>query len=213
MAAAGLALGTSVHARNYWILLPGLVIFGVGLALVLMVNDPVCLDTLPEQSHGQASGVSATVEQFGGAVGISVLYLLFHATYVSRLHGNINASPSKDLTSAQYAQLRDDIVAAEQTGLRPTSSDPRFAGYLRSALDASNWGYTAAFFATSLLAIGGLLAVWRLVRAPSARSSPPPLDVESDQVHPRPTERHRRTGPGRKSGRDGPEAHDRARLA
>lgn len=142
-----------------------------------------------------------------------MLYLLFHAAYVSRLHGNINGSPLKDLTSAQYAQLRDDIVAAEQTGLRPASFDARFVGYLHSALDASNWGYTAAFFATSLLAIVGLLAVWRLVRAPSAPSSPPPLDAASDHLHPAALSAPRRTGSGRKSGRGGPEAHHRARFA
>ena len=169
LAAAGVALAVGVQADNYWVLFPGLVLFGVGLALVLTVNDPVSLDTLPEPTHGQASGVSATAEQFGGAVGISVLYLLFHATYVSRLHTNIDASPLADLTGAQYAQLKADLIAAEQTGLHPASFDPSLVGYLKSTLDASNWGFAAAFLAASVLSVVGLLVVWRMVRSPATR--------------------------------------------
>ncbi len=60
-----------------------------------------------------------------------------------------------------------DIVAAEQTGLRPSSFDPHFVSYLRSVRDASNWGFSAAFLATSILAILGMIIVWRLVRRPS----------------------------------------------
>jgi hypothetical protein len=152
---------------------------------VLTVNDPVYLDTLPEQAHGEASGVSATAEKFGGAIGISILYLLFHATYVSRLHANIDASPLADLTGPQYSQLRDDIVASEQTGLHPASFDPRFVDYLRSTLNAANWGFAAAFLATSILSVVGLLVVSRLVRIPRA-SAPAagdaPLPAADDPV-------------------------------
>jgi EmrB/QacA subfamily drug resistance transporter len=186
LAAAGLVLGAAVHGNDYWILLPGLMAYGVGLALVLTVNDPVCLDTLPEPTHGEASGVSATAEQFGGAVGISALYLLFHATYVSRLHANINASTSKNLTNAQYQQLKADIIAAEQTGLRQSSFDPRFVAYLKSTLDASNWGFTAAFLATSVLAIAGLLVAWRLVRKPASLDQPTVSENEDIDVLPTP---------------------------
>ena len=161
---AALLLAVGVHANNYWVLLPGLLTYGVGLALVLTLNDPVSLDTVPEESHGQASGVSATAEQFGGAVGIAVLYLVLHTTYVSRLKANIDASPLTDLTDAQYAALRDDIVAAEQTGLRPQSFDPSFVEYLQSALNASAWGMSAAFGVTALLGVAGVAVVWRLVR-------------------------------------------------
>jgi hypothetical protein len=45
--------------------------------------------------------------------------------------------------------------------------DPHFVSYLRSVRDASNWGFSAAFLATSILAILGMIIVWRLVRRPS----------------------------------------------
>ena len=60
--------------------------YGGGLAVVLTVNDPVSLSDVPEAQHGQAAGVSATAERFGGALGIALLYLVFHTTYVAQLH-------------------------------------------------------------------------------------------------------------------------------
>ena len=72
--------------KAQWVLnasLPGLLLYGGGLAIVLTVNDPVSLSDVPEAAEGQAAGVSATAEQFGGALGIAVLYLIFHTTYVA----------------------------------------------------------------------------------------------------------------------------------
>src|SRR5690606_21353863 len=117
-------------------LIPGLLLYGVGLAIVLTVNDPVSLDSVPQAQHGQVSGVSATAEQFGGALGIAAFYLVFHVTYVHQLHTLIDASSLADLTDAQYQKLRDDIEAAEQTGLNPTTFDSEFTDYLQIAFDA-----------------------------------------------------------------------------
>ena len=75
--------GTS--AGTYLAVLPGLILFGTGLAFVLTVNDPVGLDSLPDSEDGEASGVSATAEQAGGAFDIAALYALFHSVYLLSL--------------------------------------------------------------------------------------------------------------------------------
>lgn len=168
MILAGVVLGVGVHVNTYWGVLPGLLIFGVGLALVLTVNDPVTLDSLPDRSHGQASGVSATAEQFGGAIGISLFYLLFHVVYLHALVTGVDASSLANLTPEQGAKLRDDILAAEQTGLNAHTFDPRFIPYLTVTRTASNWGFSMAFLLTVIIAAVGLVAVWRLV----GRASP-----------------------------------------
>jgi hypothetical protein len=59
------------------------------------------LDTVPESDHGQASGVSATAEQFGGAVGIAGLYLIFHASYLNRLNSDIARSALPQMTRSR----------------------------------------------------------------------------------------------------------------
>src|SRR6185312_8347426 len=37
---------------NYWLILPGLLLYGGGLAIVLTVNDPVSLSDVPEAARG-----------------------------------------------------------------------------------------------------------------------------------------------------------------
>ncbi len=138
---------------------------------MLTVNDPVTLDSVPESENGQASGVSATAEQAGGAVGIAVLYSLFHTVYVNRLHHLIDTGPLKDLTDKQYAALRAALQAAEQTGLNSKHFDPSLTLYLHPAYKASDRGYSAAFLAVSVIALLGAVVSARLVRRPAPLAS------------------------------------------
>ncbi len=163
---AGLLLAVGVHADSYYWILPGLLVFGVGLAVILTVNDPVTLDTIPAADNGQASGVSATAEQFGGAIGIAALYLLFHATYVSNLNAIISRSPLPDATPRQLLELKNSLLRAEQTGLRASSFPPDVRKYLIAARTASDHGYAAAFVAVSVLAAIALVVMALLVRSP-----------------------------------------------
>ncbi|HVV66768.1 MAG TPA: MFS transporter [Candidatus Saccharimonadales bacterium] len=156
-------MAAAVFADNYVWLLPGLLLYGVGLALVLATNDPVTLDTLPDERHGEASGVSATAEQFGGAIGIAGLYLIFHTSYVDKLHELIRER-GLSMQISQLEHLRSTIIAAEQTGLKPDHIPAALASYLPAALSASDYGYAIAFVATSILSLIGLLAVLLLVR-------------------------------------------------
>jgi hypothetical protein len=90
LAVSGLLLAMGGFTGNYWLVLPGLLLYGGGLAVVLTVNDPVSLSDVPDAAQGQAAGVSATAEQFGGAFGIAAFYLAFHTTYVAQLHAVID---------------------------------------------------------------------------------------------------------------------------
>ncbi|MGE3141407.1 MAG: MFS transporter, partial [Thermoleophilia bacterium] len=71
LAVSGVLIAIGAETNDYWAVLPGLLVMGSGLALVLTTNDPVTIDMLPGRTHGQASGVSATAEQGGGAIGIA----------------------------------------------------------------------------------------------------------------------------------------------
>ena len=168
LAAAGVLLAFGAQMHNYWWVLPGLVVYGIGLAIVLTVNDPVSIDTVPEPDHGQASGVSATAEQGGGAVGIALLSAIFHATYLSRLYAEIDARGLPPLTEQTGDQLRDALTAAEQVGLHVDTFDPRVAEYIYATRAASDFGYSVTFLLTTVLALIGLAATAWLVRKPAA---------------------------------------------
>jgi MFS family permease len=171
LAVAGILLAFDAQTGSYPWLLPGLLAYGVGLAILLTVNDPVSIDTVPEPDHGQVSGVSATAEQGGGAIGIALLYAVFHSTYIAYLQANIAARGLPALNDDTSLQLRDALNAAEQVGLNPATFDPRVATYLDSARSASDFGYSVTFLATSLLALIGLVATAVLVRKPTDPST------------------------------------------
>ncbi len=170
--ASGLLLAWGVHSNAYLPVLPGLMLYGTGLALILTVNDPVSIDTVPASDHGQASGVSATAEQFGGAVGIAVLYLIFHATYLNQLQAKIAASPLSAMTRQQGQQFKNALAAAESTGLQPKSFNSSLAQYLLPARAASEYGYSAAFVAVSVLCLVALVLMILLIRKPPGPPEP-----------------------------------------
>lgn len=172
LALAGALIATGVDANDYASILPGLVVFGIALALVLTVNDPVSLDMVPDEEHGQASGVSATAEQFGGAMGIAGLYVAFHVAYLARLTGSISHSSLPDLSARQLLRFKDHLLAAEQTGLSAKHFDPRFIPYLPLARGASDHGYVVALLTVSVLAaLGALIALWLVRKPPGLVSS------------------------------------------
>lgn len=84
---------------------------------------------------------AATAEQFGGAIGIATLYLLFHATYLSDLERSVaRSSPAPDATAGQLIRLKDALQPAEQTGLRLNSFPADLVKYLIPARTASDHG-------------------------------------------------------------------------
>lgn len=171
LAISGVALAIGVGEDTYAAVLPGLLLYGIGLALVLTVNDPVSLDQVDADDQGQASGVSATAEQGGGAIGIAFLYALFHTAYIDRLDEIVNEARIPDLDPRTSELLARGLQEAEETGLRPDHFDPSVLQYLEPARDASDFGYAVAFVAVAILAIIGLVVSLRLVRRRSQQTA------------------------------------------
>jgi len=171
LALSGVLLAATVSTDSYLWLLPGLLAYGTGLAIVLTVNDPVTVDSIPDVDQGQASGVSATAEQGGGALGIAVLYALFHQTYLVRLYADMAAAPGPALDRDTLGRLKDVLLGEEQTGLNPKDFGDYVQSYLIPAKEASNVGYAVTFLAVTVLALIGAAAAWWLVRRPAQTPS------------------------------------------
>jgi EmrB/QacA subfamily drug resistance transporter len=71
---AALAGGTPISG---WSLVPGLVVAGAGLALLIIPLGNIAMSAIPAASGGAASGVLSTTQQLGGAVGIAVIGEIF----------------------------------------------------------------------------------------------------------------------------------------
>ncbi len=72
------ALVAGPQARSVALMLPVLLIQGCGLGLVMAPLASVVLAGLPTQHAGVASGVMATVQQVGNALGVALIGILFY---------------------------------------------------------------------------------------------------------------------------------------
>ena len=112
-------------------------------------------------------------QALGGALGIAVLYSVFHTTYVDQLTERVDASSLPKLTARSGTAVRDTLQSAEASGLKPSSLDRELLDYIVVAGEASNYGYRVTFIAVAVIAaVAGGLVAW-LVRKPAPRPSLP----------------------------------------
>lgn len=166
LGASGIAFALGVSEREYIYLLPGLVLQGIGLGMVLTVNDPTGLDSVPPEDQGQAAGVINTSEQLGGAVGIAMLSAILINTSVHRTNESL-AEKGIRPTPAQDSQWKEFILTIEQKGLGSIdiSSQPAAIKYaLNDVLSAHVAAYEAVFYSTAGIALLGALVSFLLVR-------------------------------------------------
>ena len=121
---------------------------------------------------------------------------------LNQIQSDIAHSPLPGLTPQQGEQFKNALAAAESTGLQPKSFNGSLEPYLLPARAASEYGYSAAFLAVSMLCLVALVLMIRLVRKPpdlaSATESATagnPLGLSQD-IHPR-------TGQGDRSSQKG----------
>lgn len=107
MMGAGLALLYAMlnhygSGMSPWAFIPGLLVVGAGMALIMSPMFSVALADIDAAHAGSASGVLNAVQQLGGAIGTALLGLVFFT------HLTSNAVPS---FSAQIPQLQQQLTA------------------------------------------------------------------------------------------------------
>ena len=112
--------------------IPGLVLQGIGLGVVLTVNDPTGLTAVSDDDQGAAAGMINTSEQLGGAIGIACCSPSSWAS--ARPAVRAARQRGIDPTPAQNEAGKEFIYEAEQVGLERAVEEWR--GSQRSA---SSW--------------------------------------------------------------------------
>jgi hypothetical protein len=72
-----LAAGHVGRSGSPWPVVPGLVVAGAGLALLVVPLVNVVLAAVPAEVAGGASGLFSTAQQLGGALGVAVFGTVF----------------------------------------------------------------------------------------------------------------------------------------
>jgi MFS family permease len=170
LAASGVALSVAADDLTVTALIPGLVLQGIGLGVVLTVNDPTGLNAVPEESRGAAAGMLNTAEQLGGAIGIAALTAVTLHIYYDRLFERL-ARHGIHPTVAQIDTFREFVVQAEQRGLHGVPTHSRVVTRaIGDSLAARVHAYGITFLIVAGLAVAGALICFSLTRP--ARAAP-----------------------------------------
>lgn len=163
LAASGAALGLAAPQESFPALIPGLILQGIGLGVVLTVNDPTGLGAVSEREQGQGAGVINTTEQMGGALGIAVLSSVLLSIYIHKIERGL-AELGDKLTPGLIAKGRDYILKVGQQG-RDNVDATGFLGKVDPYIISFHaQAYEVTFFVAGGLALTGALICLLLVR-------------------------------------------------
>jgi EmrB/QacA subfamily drug resistance transporter len=164
LAASGVSLAAGAGDQSVGALIPGLVLQGIGLGVVLTVNDPTGLGAVPPESAGEASGIINTTEQLGGAIGIAALTAL-EVGAAERITVDKLAERGIHPTAEQVDRFKEFLLEVEQTG---RSHAPLDNEVVRAAIEDSVLAHVDSFqltfYTTAGIALLGALVCFLLVR-------------------------------------------------
>ena len=164
LAASGVVLAVSVASASAVALIPGLLLQGLGLGIVLTVNDPTGLTAVPDKDSGEAAGMINTSEQLGGALGIAILSAVELGVNFHTLDHKLAEQGIRHPPPEATERARQLILQAEQTGLNHLP-DSSFLRIIKPDVIASHVAAFQATFAVSAgIALLGALFSLILVR-------------------------------------------------
>jgi MFS family permease len=163
LAASGLVLALSVSSESAVALIPGLILQGLGLGIVLTVNDPTGLTAVPPEDSGEAAGMINTSEQMGGAIGIAALTAVELGVNFHEVHAKL-AARGIHPTPEQNDKYREFILHAEQSGLKHVHQTPLIESAIEIVVKAHVTAFEVTFAASACIALVGAIASFLLVR-------------------------------------------------
>lgn len=107
-----LALSLGVGASE-WRILPGLLLYGAGMGLMMSQASNITLSAVPVREAGEASGVNGTMRQLGGALGAAILGAIV-LSFSSANFGTAAADPGAIVRGSQislYASIAFVLLA------------------------------------------------------------------------------------------------------
>ncbi|HWV86526.1 MAG TPA: DHA2 family efflux MFS transporter permease subunit [Capillimicrobium sp.] len=152
-----------LHELSYGWIVPGYVLMGIGLALVMTPASTDAMNVADPALRGQASGVIQTMRQVGGTIGIAVLGTIISNVQHTQVSDWVAADPSR---AADISQIQ--TVLANPDADPSSAADPAVVEMLRDAVTTaiSSAYWVAAGFLLAAAIVAAL--VLRHVRAADA---------------------------------------------
>ena len=146
---------------SYWktFFLP-MIVLGTGMAISVAPLTTTVMNSVAETRAGVASGINNAVSRVASLLAIAVLGIVMLQEFNHTLDMELSDSPSSIRQSLD--QQRDKLAAADL----PQNIPSAVRAQLRDAINYSFVaGFRAVMFAGALLAAGGAICAWRLIKA------------------------------------------------
>jgi EmrB/QacA subfamily drug resistance transporter len=136
--------------------LPGLLVFGVGLSATVAPLTATVLDSVDEHRVGIASGVNNGVSRVAGLLAIAVLGAVISASFGSKLDDQLGNAPLSPAASAAVEEAKEKPLAVPAAEDLSTAESDRVTA---AASDASTSSFRlGTAIAGILMILGGIVA-------------------------------------------------------
>jgi EmrB/QacA subfamily drug resistance transporter len=157
--AAGLALFLRLDADVSYLtdLLPGLLVFGLGLAITVAPLTSTVLADADESNAGIASGVNNAIARVAGLVAIAAVGAVVAASFGSRLVDEVGDHANRPQVAAALEAAKEQPLSAVEVQGVPENVQ---ASVREGAEDASVGAFRVGVgISTALVALGGILGL------------------------------------------------------
>ena len=93
--ATGLGLMAAMASTDYLSVLPGMIVMGVGVGLLMTPGTTAITGSLPAEEQGVASALNDTVRELGGAIGMALIGSVLSAAYTSSVSSSTAGLPAE----------------------------------------------------------------------------------------------------------------------
>jgi predicted MFS family arabinose efflux permease len=139
-------------------LLPGLSLFGVGLAMTVAPLTTTVLDAVAERRAGIASGVNNAVSRVAGLLAIAALGAVISAQFASSLDESVDPAGMAAGAAAVVAEAKKQPLAGADTGDVAGADAATLGDDITSASEA---GFHAGLgVGAAMMALGGLISLF-----------------------------------------------------
>jgi EmrB/QacA subfamily drug resistance transporter len=163
VAAAGLALFLRIDADVDYVteLLPGLLVFSLGLAMTVAPLTATVLADADEKNAGIASGTNNAIARVASLIAIAAVGALIASSFGSSLRDDLGATANRPEVSRAIDEAEKQPLARVSAEEAPPAVRARLE---QASQDASIHAFrTAIAIATALVALGGLLGLVGIV--------------------------------------------------
>ena len=136
--------------------LPGLLVFGVGLSATVAPLTATVLDSVDEHRVGVASGVNNGVSRVAGLLAIAILGAVISAGFGAKLDDHLGPAPLSTAGAAAVEEAKEKPLAVPETDSVPGAEAERV---MQAAEEASTSSFHLGIgIAGILMIIGGIVA-------------------------------------------------------